>query len=124
VTQACTKPARCFALLYLTLLCKIFSFTPMHTANTDSASIMVNVKFFALSRDLVGASELAFELDEGTSLGVLVRKIWANFPALERLPSFAIAVNHHYVSRDAATLDAQILCADDEVAVIPPVSGG
>ena len=82
-------------------------------------SVSVNTLFFASYRDLVGASALAVELEEGSTVGDLVNELrgrGAPFDALPEEP--AIAVNQTYAMLD------ETLGEGDEVAFIPPVAGG
>src|SRR5947209_7826697 len=74
----------------------------------------VRVRLFAALRERVGAPELVLELPDGALVG----------DALDRLSSVTrgvpavLAVNREYAERDEA------LHEGDEVALIPPVSGG
>jgi molybdopterin converting factor subunit 1 len=79
----------------------------------------VTVKLFARLRDIAGAPELSRELAAGSTVGGLWRELTAEFPALapyER--SISTAVNADYARMDATVRDG------DEVAFLPPVSGG
>ena len=78
----------------------------------------VNVKFFALGRELVGNSNLKIELEEGNSVQSLVEQLKSKHPKLKELKSFLVAVNMEYADMQ------QPLKEGDEVAIIPPVSGG
>ena len=77
----------------------------------------VTVKFFASVRDLVGARSQAIEVAEGTTLGSLFRTYVDKYPKLGSL-GLAYAVNHEYSDR------SRVLKDGDEIALIPPVSGG
>src|SRR5579859_1638384 len=76
--------------------------------------MQVSVLLFAGLRERAGASELELELPEGARVG----------DALERLQELTagvpvvMAVNQEYAGAE------QVLQAGDEVALIPPVSGG
>lgn len=79
----------------------------------------VTVRLFARLRDIVGASEL----DRALPAGSTVRNVWeglvADFPALDGyMASVSAAVNADYARMDAPVTDG------DEVAFLPPVSGG
>jgi molybdopterin converting factor subunit 1 len=81
--------------------------------------VTVRVRLFAVLRDRAGVSELALELSRGATVAE------AKVPLLERLPSLRdhlercrFAVNLNYVRADATLHDG------DELALIPPVSGG
>lgn len=79
----------------------------------------VTVHLFAVARDLAGADCLAIELPAGSTVAELRSALAAWVPALAGLLArSAIAVNHDFAE------DARVLAASDEVAIIPPVSGG
>ena len=79
----------------------------------------VTVRFFALYRERAGASECSWQLPEGATLADLLRKIRAVHPGLAP-PTVEIvaAVNEEYA------VGGVVLREGDEVALIPPVSGG
>jgi sulfur-carrier protein len=79
--------------------------------------MVVKIKAFGISRDIIGNRELAFELS-GTSVGDLRNTLAAQYPDLKKLNSLFIAVNQEYASDEAR------LSETDEIALIPPVSGG
>ncbi len=79
----------------------------------------VTVRLFAFYREAVGASVVEVPLDEGVSGSALWEALIARYPALAALPAPAgYAVNNEYVT------SARPLRESDEVALIPPVSGG
>lgn len=78
----------------------------------------ITVKLFALGRELAGASEAELELAEGATVAVALGELTARFPELARLPAYLIAVNMVYAQVEAELADG------DELAIIPPVSGG
>ena len=76
----------------------------------------VRIRLFAMLRERAGASELSLELPEGAR----VRDALAA-PAVAALADglpLVMAVNREYADADAP------LAAGDELALIPPVSGG
>ena len=77
----------------------------------------VNVYFFAASREIVGKTQMEFELQEGESVSELLQIIRSHFHDLLTI-EITVAVNAEY------TNNAYILHNGDEVAIIPPVSGG
>ena len=87
----------------------------MSKEKLDLAS--VKVKLFASSRELVGENEVRISLTDQTTVGNLRKKIVEMYPALSKI-TFVVAVNHK-VSDDSAVINNS-----DEVAVLPPVSGG
>jgi MoaD family protein len=78
----------------------------------------ITVKFFALGRELVGKSSLTLVLDEGAHIEDALGRIKADYPNFAKLPSFVTAVNTRYAE------GSYILHDNDELAIIPPVSGG
>ncbi len=79
----------------------------------------VTVRLFARLRDLTGAAELTREVPEGATVGRVWEQLAEEFPALAAYgPSLSSAVNADYARRDAPVADG------DEVAFLPPVSGG
>ena len=79
----------------------------------------INVKLFAIVRDRAGISDLKLELPAGSTVEDVTAEVARQYPAISQfLQRAAFAVNHNYVSR-ATRLEEQ-----DEVAIIPPVSGG
>lgn len=79
----------------------------------------VTVKLFAAAREKAGADSLALELPAAARVAGLRAELVRRVPALAGLLArSAIAVNHEFAD------DEQALNAADEVAIIPPVSGG
>lgn len=79
----------------------------------------VRVRCFAAVREIVGVGELVVELPEGSTLDQLIHQLQSQFPKLQALTgSLLFSVNREYASTDKK------LAAGDEVALIPPVSGG
>ena len=78
----------------------------------------VIVQLFASLRERLGASSLERRLEEGATVGDLIRLLEDDFPRLAGAGRYALALNEQY----ASPLDC--LHDGDEVALIPPVSGG
>ena len=79
----------------------------------------VRVLLFAGLRERLHSDSATLELPAGATVRDLLAALAAQHPALAGLLArSAVAVNH-----DVAD-DARGLSPDDEVAVIPPVSGG
>ena len=79
----------------------------------------VTVRLFARLRDIAGAPEMPRDLDEGATIGDLWRQLAGEFPELSQYErSISSAVNADYARMD------HVLQAGDEVAFLPPVSGG
>jgi molybdopterin converting factor subunit 1 len=81
--------------------------------------VRVTVRFFARLRDIAGTGELAREVTAGSSVGTLWRLLVADYPGLSAYEhSISTAVNADYARTD------RVLNEGDEVAFLPPVSGG
>ena len=83
--------------------------------------VRVRVLFFGVLRDAFGSSERWVELaPEPCSVAALLKLLLAHGPpsAQALFPSLAVAVNRQYA------LSADLLHEGDEVALLPPVSGG
>lgn len=79
----------------------------------------VKVLFFASCRDLVGARERKVGLSSGATVLDLIAQIASEHARfVEMAPSLMVSVNQEYVARSTVLKDG------DEVAFIPPVSGG
>lgn len=88
------------------------------SADLTSTLITVRVRLFASYREAAGRSEETCELRAGSRVGQLVAVLEERFPRLRLRGSGLVAVNRQYVADDAE------LAEGDEVAFIPPVSGG
>ena len=81
--------------------------------------MQVKVRLFASLRESAGVSELALELPPGATAEDAWGRLAQGFPALApRRTSLAASVNRRYARFDVVLQDA------DELAFIPPVSGG
>jgi len=81
--------------------------------------MQVRVLFFGSLREMLGRSSDTVSLPDGTSLSELLDRYAAEKPELHRfLPSIALSVNQEYATTDVRLGD------QDEIALLPPVSGG
>jgi len=78
----------------------------------------IKILAYGIAREIIGNQSIALEFTENSPVLELKKKLIVAYPALEKLATFAIAVNTEYAT------DEQILLENDEVAIIPPVSGG
>jgi molybdopterin converting factor small subunit len=79
----------------------------------------VQVLFFGILKDVAGRASDGVELPEGSTVADLLCHYEALLPRLhELLPSVALSVNQQYAG------PGTVLGANDEVALLPPVSGG
>jgi molybdopterin synthase catalytic subunit len=81
--------------------------------------IEVEIRYFALIREIVGAAAQQRQLANGTTAGGLFEALSDEYPRLRPLrPVTMVMVNQAYVD------DSHPLQSGDEVALVPPVSGG
>lgn len=78
----------------------------------------LNILLFGIARDIIGGSSLVLEMDENTTVDALMAHLRKAYPDFEKLVSLMIAVNSDYAKGD------MLLKENDEIALIPPVSGG
>ncbi|HEY7088964.1 MAG TPA: molybdopterin converting factor subunit 1 [Tepidisphaeraceae bacterium] len=79
----------------------------------------ITVRFFAILKDRAGVGEAKIELPEGSTVSAAVESIAARFAGVRSdLNRAAFAVNRNYAKPE------QVLRDGDELALIPPVSGG
>ena len=79
----------------------------------------VRLRFFAAIREIVGCEEMERDVAEGLSTGGLLDELVSEYPKLGPFATVVqIAVNHEVVDLRHAVKP------DDEVAFLPPVSGG
>ncbi|MFZ2905729.1 MAG: MoaD/ThiS family protein, partial [Cyclobacteriaceae bacterium] len=70
------------------------------------------------SKDIVGSKVLDWEFPEGYRVADFKKELFQRFPQFADLKSLYIARNNEYA------LDEAVLKDNDEIALIPPVSGG
>ena len=80
--------------------------------------MLVTVVFLASYREIAGTARARIALAAGSTVAELVAQICAQFPGLPDAERIVVAVNNDYCDPDFVLDDG------DEVALIPPVSGG
>jgi molybdopterin synthase catalytic subunit len=79
----------------------------------------VRVRLFASLREAAGVGEAPLELATGATAEDAWERLALDFPALvPRRASLAVSVNRRYAGFDTVLRDG------DELAFVPPVSGG
>ncbi|WP_349316134.1 molybdopterin converting factor subunit 1 [Chitinophaga sp. MM2321] len=77
----------------------------------------MGVLLFGVAKDIAGVPMISFP-EHITTVAALRAWLHSSYPGLQQLRSVMIAVNREYAA------DTQIITQADEIAVIPPVSGG
>ena len=81
----------------------------------------MTILLFGVTKDIVGASSFAVPVSRANKLktvGALKEHLQNSYPELSRLSSLAVAVNNTYADENT------LINSYDEIALIPPVSGG
>jgi len=78
----------------------------------------ISILLFGVSKDIVGDRVLSLDMRQNATVSDLKSEILSKYPAFEDLASLAIAVNNDYAR------DQLVIQSNDEIALIPPVSGG
>ncbi len=79
----------------------------------------LSIKLFASIRQAMNSDEIKINIDNGITVLQMKEIIFETFPNLKKLNiSFFVAINHKY-SKDSDVIDT-----NDEIALIPLVSGG
>ena len=81
--------------------------------------MQVTVRLFATYREIAGSKELRVRVAEGSTLRTLLDSIYASHPRLKGFEeTMLLAVNHEFAEPTARLREG------DEVALMPPISGG
>jgi len=86
---------------------------------TVSPNVRVKVLFFGRLRELTGLSEENEEVSEGATLGNLLERYIQRFPPLAGFRAALVATRN----QEFAPWDTRV-ASGDEIAFLPPVSGG
>ena len=76
------------------------------------------INLFGITRDIVGGNITEIEMGESANVQAILGKLKTNYPKLKDIKSLLVAVNSEYADSDL------VLSEKDEIALIPPVSGG
>lgn len=87
--------------------------------STVPSTIRVNVLFFGRIRELIGVSEESANVPEGATLEDLFASYAARFPLIADFRTSLVASRN----QEFAAWDTRI-ASGDEIAYLPPVSGG
>jgi molybdopterin synthase sulfur carrier subunit len=78
----------------------------------------VDILAFGIVKEMFGAGKISMEMPNTQTILELREMLSSKYPELKKLKSFMIAVNSDYATDDV------IIKSGDEIAIIPPVSGG
>ncbi|KYG82369.1 molybdopterin synthase sulfur carrier subunit [Roseivirga echinicomitans] len=78
----------------------------------------IEVIAFGIAKDILNGNQVTLEMDEQSSVADVRQALVDLYPAFQGLASLQLAVNADYVNDD------YLIKENDEVVLIPPVSGG
>ena len=78
----------------------------------------IKVLAFGISKEIFNGSSVSLELSNDATVYNLKYVLEQQFPRLKQLASYMVAVNNEYA------LPGDTIHERDEIAIIPPVSGG
>ncbi len=79
----------------------------------------IKVRLFAILREVVGEREITITVPSGVTVSYLNNEILKKYPQLNSFSNkFVTSVNYKVTSGDT------IITSSDEIALLPPVSGG
>jgi molybdopterin converting factor subunit 1 len=88
-----------------------------------AADVQVNLLFFAKSRELVGEKQVLLSVSQGLTARAVLNHILQAYPSLEVIAdNLLLAHNQEYL--DLQDLQSLHFQPGDELAIIPPISGG
>ena len=76
------------------------------------------IALFGITKEIVGNSSTTLEVSDTLTTDGLLTLLRAEYPQLAAIRSLLLAVNNEYAEQDL------VLSERDEMALIPPVSGG
>jgi MoaD family protein len=79
----------------------------------------INLKLYASIKDILGKDKIDMDWTNNMTVGDLRKKLDASYPILSIVNArFSISVNRKPVD------DSELIRNTDEIAVLPPISGG
>ena len=76
------------------------------------------INLFGVTRDIVGNNIIEMDMGQLSDVQAILNKLKTDFPKLQEIKSLMVAVNSEYAEGEL------LLTEKDEIALIPPVSGG
>jgi molybdopterin converting factor subunit 1 len=86
--------------------------------STQLKYMKYRINLFGITRDIVGGNITEIEISQSADVQTVLNQLKKTYPKLKDIKSLLVAVNSEYADSDL------ILSENDEIALIPPVSGG
>ncbi|QMU27156.1 MoaD/ThiS family protein [Adhaeribacter radiodurans] len=80
--------------------------------------MQLKIRLFGITKDIIGQTWLSLDIPEASKVQDLLHNLQTTYPGLTKLHSVLVAVNDEYAKPEIT------LKPNDEIALIPPVSGG
>lgn len=78
----------------------------------------ISILVFGAAKEIMGTAQKELNLNENATVFDLRTLMEQEFPKLKKLKKYMIAIDDEYAE------DEQIILEGNEIAIIPPVSGG
>lgn len=97
------------------------------TTNEKVDVTAIRIKLFASAKEIVGRgnSEITLEFREETKITFteLRKRILQTYPKLAQIP-FVFAINYKIADESTTNTANTTITSSDEIALLPPISGG
>ena len=80
--------------------------------------VTLKIKAFGITKDILGGRDVELTIGSESTVSGLRKELAEKYPHMKGLKSLYIAVNNEYAE------DSLVLTGEEEIALIPPVSGG
>ncbi len=78
----------------------------------------INILGFGIAREIFGSGQVSLPLGNAATVADMRSALEKQYPRLGQLATYMVAVNNEYAA------NTRTLQPTDEIAIIPPVSGG
>ncbi|RDC61500.1 MoaD/ThiS family protein [Adhaeribacter pallidiroseus] len=80
--------------------------------------MQLKIRLYGITKDIIGQTWISLDVPKTSKVQDLLYNLKTTYPGLTKLHSVLVAVNDEYAKPEFE------LNANDEIALIPPVSGG
>ncbi|MCX8173077.1 MAG: molybdopterin converting factor subunit 1 [Thermoplasmata archaeon] len=78
----------------------------------------IRIKYFAGLRDITGRESETIDVKEKTRIADILKMVYSKYPDMRKTAEIIVARNRQYADENERVEDG------DEIALLPPVSGG
>lgn len=90
-----------------------------NNSSFNNDKIHLKILFFAKLKELIGTSQIKFDVEKGSTIQDFKNRLVVKYPQLEDfLPIMLVSINQNFA------FDTDIIPENAEIACFPPVSGG